>query len=391
MPNEKISDLSKQMIHTLRFLTILQFILSILIWIFSNMQTAIYDEVKTPYYSLVFNNLLLVFTFLLLPMTVIFLNFCYVFYVFYVFKHCINEKNLTRNFVIALIILTVMTIYEKLLYLHTTCFKNNDETYIILRSLFAIMVMSISIGMNNLLYSKHKFSCKSKCVVTTISFINILSIASILLNIFLLVNIKEYSSVKNSSKDIKLAFFNNTEIAKIESGVYVKDEFYKYRVIATVEQVLYSNYKKLAYSEKTSRDNTNHYYYVAFIFDLFCNSENSIFYKDCQNSTQLKMIVQYINDGGFPRYNCAYNQSNKIVLDCPNLRNSYSLVLIQELQDTVSLAWKSIAKCNQVPTFYIERNSILDPWRPFSKSNQITTNKLFYFYILFLFILFFQI
>ena len=341
------------------------------------------EEVKNPYSALVYNQILQGFIYLFVTLNTF----------FYILKYPFNEKYLTGNFVIALIIVTFETICETLFYLHVTCLKNNDERYIIARSILVITMMSINICINNFLYSKHKLRCNSKNLILTISSINILSIALIVLNVLLLVNIKEYSSVKNASKGIKLAFFNKTEIAQIESGVYVKDEFYEHRVIATLEQVLESNYTQLAYSVHVEKGSRNYYYYIAFILDLFCNSEITKFYKDCENNnTQLKMIVRYINNvGSIPRYNCAYNESNKIVLDCPKLTNSYSLVLIQEAQDTVSLAWKSIANRNQVPTFYVDRNPILDPWQPFSKSNQLCTSKRFYFNFVICFILFLNI
>ena len=344
MTGELKSDLSKTFKNILYFSIILQFSLSIAVFAFSYIVLSIQEKnVVDPYSARIYNR----------GLKYVYLSIAVFLFLVYSSKFifCCTKK-LTLNFVIALIIITIEAVCEALFFSQTACFKDNDQTYTIIRILFAITTMSINIGINNFLYSKHKSPCTSKCLVTSISLINVLSTAMIVLNVILLANIKKHSLPIH----IKLGFFNSTEIAQIESGVYAKDELYKDRVIASLEQVLYGQNKFFAYSD----ENQNYYYdyyYIVFTTNLYCNSENSKFYKDCQNCTQLKIKVQYIDDGiSIPRYNCARVQNHQVVNDCPNLANSYSLVLIQEEQDTVSVAWKSIANCNQIPTLHIDRD-----------------------------------
>ena len=214
--------------------------------------------------------------------------------------------------------------------------------------------MSIGIGINIFLYFKQKFRFNSKCLITTISLISILSTGLIVLNIILLVNIKKYSLVGSvSGENISLGFFNSVEIAQIESGVYAKDELYQRRYIATLEQILNSNMHYLF--QYGLLYIPNDYYY----FDLPCYSD---FYKDCQNAIEgtLKIVVQYESDQNILEYNCAYKDMSQNLVDCDNLIKDYSLVLIRKNLTTISLPWKSIASCNQVTTFYIDRNSEID-------------------------------
>ena len=338
------------------FSKILQFLLSILVCVLSYRLVGIHDDkhAADPYFALIYNQHLIrsILAFATIA------TFSYLLF-------CADLNDVRYNFCYALIVITIETLYETLFFSHTVCLRDNDQTYINFRSVFFITIISINIGIYNFLYSKQTSPCTSKFLITSISLINVLSTAMIVMNVILLVNIKKYSSVKQChSTEIKLGFFNSTEITQIGSGVYVKDEFYKYRAIATLEQVLDSDNKKLAYTVDYSELDTE-YYYIVFLADLYCNFNSSKFYKDCQNNIQLKIIVRYINDGSIPKYNCASVQNNQSVLDCPNLTNSYSLVLIQEEQDTVSFAWKSIANCNQIRTFYVDRNPILDPTNPF--------------------------
>ena len=386
MVEKLTTELSKKFKALFYFSKILQFLLSILVCVFSYLLMGIHDKhAAAPYFALIYNEDLIRS---ILAFTTI-APCLYLFYCSYFIV--LDVQEIRCNFFIALIVIPIETLCETLFFSHTVCLRDNDQVYIIVRSVFVITIISINIGIYNFLYFKHTSICTSKSLVTSISLINVLSMAMIVMNVILLVNIKNYSSLKQfNSKEIKLGFFNSTEITQIESGVYVKDEFYKYRAIATLEQVLDSDNKKLAYTVDYSELDTE-YYYIVFLADLYCNFNSSKFYKDCQNNIQLKIIVRYINDGSIPKYNCASVQNNQSVLDCPNLTNSYSLVLIQEEQDTVSPAWKSIANCNQIPTFYIDRNPILDPSHPFSKSNQISTDKLFYFNFLICFILFLKI
>ena len=354
------SKLPKKVVYLWLLSVILQFVLSIIVCVLSSVQLIDIQEkhAAASYSTLIYNHQLIV-AYLIIATLVTSFYLCKIIFSI----SCIEE--LTCTFFIALIIIIIEAVCEALFFSHTVCFKDNDQTYTIVRSIFAIMVMLINIGINDFLYSKHKPPGKSKCLVTYISLINVLSIALIVLNVILLVNIKKYSlPIQISSKDIKLGFFNSTVIAQIDSGVYVKDELYKYRVIATLDQVLNSHETMLAYTSHGEEIDTD-YYYIVFTTDLYCNSESIKFYKDCQNNIALKMIFRYINDTSIPKYNCASVQNNQSVLDCPNLTNSYSLVLIQEEQDTVSFAWKSIANCNQIRTFYVDRNPILDPTNPF--------------------------
>ena len=184
------------------------------------------------------------------------------------------------------------------------------------------------------------------------------------LNIVLINKLGAQLSYYIKPSEIYMGYFSSSEKNSIENGAYVKDSTFQYRLIGTLNEVISSNDKQFAYRQCSNRRQCTYYYIHSFTYELLCNNQSMLFYKDCQDadSFSLTMELKYLDGGGYPRYNCVKNTDNSTCVNkCVNLISNYELILIQQYENKVQLAWTGLSKCNSKPNAKLIYDSTINP------------------------------
>ena len=210
-----------------------------------------------------------------------------------------------------------------------------------------------------------------------------LAIGSMLvMNVKLIAKDKPLSYGQISPRHIHMAFFNQSEIIKIQNGVYKRDPTFESRLVGRLSDVVESNHTMPGSFEcKCSSAVT----WIFYNFDIKCTPENRLMYADCANNATTLSIgtrqLKYSND--FPSYTCEVNldEESLCMTKCERLYASkYELILIQLRDGRVEPAWTGLSSCNAFPNFRLIRNDSFSPCVRYSSSNsRLTYSKTAFF------------
>ncbi|CAF0904108.1 unnamed protein product [Brachionus calyciflorus] len=179
----------------------------------------------------------------------------------------------------------------------------------------------------------------------------LLFIASILvligiavLNIFTLINLKTDFEKDINPKTIKIGYFTEKEIVQIKENTFIKDSNYTNRIISNLNDIIFSDNKRVAYRTCT-RSSCTYYYLRTLNAEITCNSDSEKFYSDCSTAHKLIIQMKYLDGGEYPMYNCATIGKNATCIrGCPGLIN-HKLFLVQEFNNRVELGWDGFCNC----------------------------------------------
>ena len=210
-----------------------------------------------------------------------------------------------------------------------------------------------------------------------------LAIGSMLvMNVKLIAKDKPLSYGQISPRHIHMAFFNQSEIIKIQNGVYKRDATFESRLVGRLSDVVESNHTMPGSFEcKCSSVDT----WLIYNLDIKCTPENRLMYADCANNATTLSIgtrhLKYSND--FPSYTCEVNldEESLCMTKCERLYASkYELILIQLRDGRVEPAWTGLSSCNAYPNFRLIRNDSFSPCVRYSSSNsRLTYSKTAFF------------
>ena len=143
-------------------------------------------------------------------------------------------------------------IKEAIIFKLFTCFNYaNNDIFIARSSLNFIFVISMLIYLVISVF-KNPPNTSVKLIIKSVQILSMFATAASLLvifilNIVLLVQLKQPLLLAIGASNINIGYFNQTEITAIKNNSYVKDNSFEQRVISTLSDVIYSKNKTLSY------------------------------------------------------------------------------------------------------------------------------------------------
>ena len=269
-------------------------------------------------------------------------------------------------------------ISEAIYFKFSSCFNFPSNAIVVARSSMVIIliIFLISISFCILVYSfcslfRADVSCEQTSFMLLEALLLILpSIVILVLNAVLISRLKPQLSFFIEPSQIKMGFFNSTEIELIKSGTYTKTNTYNEQIIGNLGDIIFSSNNYVAYEVCTEDSNgysesCTYYYMRTYLHQISCASSNQslLFYKDCINSISLTIDLSYLDAGPYPSYNCYVNTVNDTCAStCTQLLSSYSLILIQDFNNQVQTAWTGLSNCNSQPNVNLIYDASINPF-----------------------------
>ena len=265
---------------------------------------------------------------------------------------------------------------EGIFYKFAICFSFPTNGIVIARSSFAIILMLTLIIVP---FSLHFFRSvnggidkKSRVNDALMnSFLIIPCLGIIALNIALIAQLKSQLNYTLSPYNIQMGFFNSSEISLIQNGTYVKTSTFDDQLIGSLSNVMYSPNKIFDHREchwNGKSQSCTDYYMHFYSPQITCNQQTQQFYQDCVGSSQIKIKMKYLDDGPYPTYNCVanrtyteYNRTYYQCVTCDQLFSSYNLILIQQVNNKVELAWTGLCSCSGNPNIRLSQDMNISP------------------------------
>ncbi|CAF1056603.1 unnamed protein product [Brachionus calyciflorus] len=235
---------------------------------------------------------------------------------------------------------------EEIVYKFFICFNYTYYHYVQVRACLSVLSVILLI----IVHTKSTFNMKSgsenkkinENLLFTTSFLVLIGIG--VLNMFTLVNLNTQYTKDINPETIKIGYFTEKEIAQIAQNNFIKDSNYPSRIISNLNDIIYSQNKRVAYRTCWSKSCTT-YYIRTLKLDIFCNSESKKFYRDCSTVDKLIIELKYLDGADYPNYNCAVIEKNSTCRQgCPGLID-HQLYLVQEFNDEVELGWNGFCNC----------------------------------------------
>ena len=162
-------------------------------------------------------------------------------------------QNKNDFLVLAIFVFTILImIKEAIIFKLLTCFNYaNNDIFIARSSLNFIFAISVLMFLVISVYKKPP-NTTDKLIIKLFQILCMLTTAASLLvvfilNIVLLVQLKQPLPLAIGASKINIGYFNQTEITAIKNNSYVKDGSFDQRVISTLSDVIYSKNKTLSY------------------------------------------------------------------------------------------------------------------------------------------------
>ena len=251
-------------------------------------------------------------------------------------------------FILGLINLLFNLISEALFFKFATCFSFKSNAILGARYFMVILLMTILIGVAFGAIIKKFFlnldcrgsNCFSEIDVKIDKFDALIppllflpSIAMFILNAILIDQLPQGSGFNVQPSSLRMGFFNQIEIRKIENGETVY--FIEQQIIGNLGDVIHSPNKVFAHTacstDSNGQQSCTDNYLRKYSYQITCTSQSVSFYKDCANASSLTIYITYLDSGPYPSYNCLVNQANKTCASyCTQLLSNYQLILIQE-------------------------------------------------------------
>jgi hypothetical protein len=237
----------------------------------------------------------------------------------------------------------LMTAKESLIFIFILTFNHSSNNLVIARSsiaiLFIIVIYLFYVAELNSFIQNNKNKV-SRLIVVTSTCLLFLSIAVITLNCVLVASLNPQLNKNIGPSNIKMGFFNMSEISQLQNGT-LDTNLLSLRTVGALDQVVYNQtFKFLKYSN-------SFYYYHVYSFEINCSNQRyKKEYKDCEENyvKSLTVYVVYLNNGPYPSYNCVINKWNETCADqCVQLmREGMELILIQSFNFVIEPAWKGL-------------------------------------------------
>jgi hypothetical protein len=146
----------------------------------------------------------------------------------------------------------LIIIKEAVLYKFINCFNYFNRDIIYARSILLILLIIyfVGVGFLHVFDRSNRYSIIETTKPTVLTFILmilfvILSLAVVVLNIVLLTQLGDQLKYDIRPSNIKMGYFNQSEIDTITNGSYKKDAYYSNRIIGNLAQVINSDDKIL--------------------------------------------------------------------------------------------------------------------------------------------------
>ena len=180
------------------------------------------------------------------------------------------------------------------------------------------------------------------------------------LNMHILARDKPLAYGQISPRHIHMAFFNQTEIRKIQRGTYKRDSTFETRLVGRLSDVVES------IDTLPNRSGSLNETWLIYTFDIECTPRNRLVYADCANNvTSLSIGVRYLDKShDFPSYSCEVNlnEENLCMAKCERLfASKYELITIQLRDGRVEPAWTGLSSCNPRPNVRLIRDEAFSP------------------------------
>lgn len=313
-----------------------------------------------------------------------------------------NESIIDKPFlyIITLVNMLIEIPREAILYRFIGCFNYSSHAIIKARFSFTFVWILILLGLS--IINVLKESSTNRRIVNTINLILVtcISITIIGFNVAFLVNLKSVLSFPVGPNNIDLGFFTESEIDEIEKNDFLKDEFYKTKIVAKLSDVIYSKKTTKAYqvcsynSDCVSLDQSNctktctDYNWRYHTVSIDCNNQTRNVFLDCFYANKMKILLKYTENGSFPIYSCGTENSKTCSPGCPDLSMDYRLYMVQQNSSKIEKAWRSLCNClNIYPNLRLNQDSNSNVC--LSNANILNFNKFFlYFFNLFSILLF---
>lgn len=213
-------------------------------------------------------------------------------------------------FISALVFLLLQVPREAIYYKFSVCFTLSTNGIIISRASLTFLFCLLILAANICLFIASDDDSSVLVLKILGSLILLASLIAILiLNILTLVYLRTPTSVEISPYKIDIGYFNSSEISQIQSGTFVKDTNFNLRLIGKLSDIIYSNNKRLAYRSCSSGGKRcRSYYFRKMSVQITCNSNSSVLYTDCSSADYLNIDLQYLDNSGYPVYNCGYKK-----------------------------------------------------------------------------------
>ena len=263
-------------------------------------------------------------------------------------------------FVSTLGILLLYLPKEAILLKFFACFNHYDHSFIIARCIltfiFCLVMGLFGISCIFFLDKIRKTLHRIINLLTYPSFVIsiIILLAIIGINIALAAILKPPLLYDTSPDKIQMAFFSNSEINRIENGIYIKPSNFEQRIIG--------NLSLLVESEKANVKSG--LLYRSYEYNITCHGHKNIYELDCNSRSYLTIRVIYRDRHAYPSYNCARfsNTFNGLscLHDCPNLMTRFNLYLVQENNNIIYTAWNRFSNCELEPKYTLTKDSSIN-------------------------------
>lgn len=305
------------------------------------------------------------------------------------FKTFIPERDL--NFLALTLVSLLFDIPRQgIFYKFSSCFNYPSHSLIYARASLTFILYFLILVSNLIILVRRSKDFKCLGALNLILFFFI-SVSIFYLNSKILAELKPVLKNPIGPYNIQMAFLNSSELAQVQNNSYQADDIFELKSIGRLSDIIFSKDKILAYSDCDSScqptDTNCHctdYYWHYLDVQIKCDSKFKIFYKDCENSTSLKIVMEYLDGGKYPAYNCAKLDDKVCKVGCPDLIANYKLYLVQKSQDAskIEKAWNGLCNCNKNPSITLGYHSDLDICH--SNAIKFKTNIFFIFGWLFL-------
>lgn len=289
-------------------------------------------------------------------------------------------------FVSTLGILLLYLPKEAILLKFFTCFNHYDHSFIIARCIltfvFCLVMGLFGISCIFVLDKIRKTLHRVINLLTYPSFVIsvIILLAIIGINIALAAILKPPLSYDTSPDKIQMAFFSQSDINRIENGIYIKPSNYEHRVIGNLSALLKSEKQFMK----------SNLLYRSYEFNITCHGNKNIYELDCNSRSFLTIRVIYRDRLAYPSYNCARFTNTFTGLtclhDCPNLMNRHKLYLVQENNNIIYTAWNGFSNCELEPSYTLIHDSSINlcssAFLPKIKYSILIINLVIYFLFL---------
>jgi hypothetical protein len=254
------------------------------------------------------------------------------------------QGKLEKLYGVLLLSMILLVTIESLLFKFITCFNYYNNQPVIIRSslvyVYVIVISSIAF-----LIARSELENKSYKLTSTV-FTLATFITVTIINIIIMVKLRPSLSQPIGPQHINIGYFNESDIRAIKNGSYLKDEFYDYRILCKLNDVMSGDITEVTHDD-CYESCTNLYVFHHFI-NIKCTEEKKFFFKDCLNASSLLIRFDYSSEyGHFPKYNCAIlGKNDTCSVGCPQLyQDGLNLVLTQEKNKKVESAWNGLCNC----------------------------------------------